>query len=135
SPDGIYIRRYWSLEPGSELRLPSNDAYAESFLNVFSKAVRCGLRGKGRVGSMLSGGMDSGSIVAVASQLLREWGGGPLPTFSAISEDETNCVETQTVRAALTMNNLEPRTVHPGQFSEFQPELDELAWNLDEPFD
>ena len=75
------MKRYWTLEPGPELRLSSDEEYAEAFLEVFTEAVRCRLRGAGSVGSMLSGGMDSGSIVAVARTLLAEAGQGPLSYF------------------------------------------------------
>ena len=33
TPAGMQVRRYWSLEPGPELRLPSDAAYAEAFLD------------------------------------------------------------------------------------------------------
>lgn len=135
SPEGVRVQRYWSLEPGAELHLPSNEAYAEAFLEVFTEAVRCRLRGAGPVGSMLSGGMDSGSIVAVARQILAREGQGPLPTFSAIGPDASSCVETRTIQAALTMEGLDPCTVGYDQLDEFMPDLEELTWNLDEPFD
>jgi asparagine synthase (glutamine-hydrolysing) len=135
SPDGLRLWRYWTLEPGPELRLPSEEAYAEAFRDVLTESVRSRMRTRGRTASMLSGGMDSGAIVAVASQLLRDAGAGPLPTFSAIARDEADCVESQAIRAALTMAGLEPCTVHPGQLDDFRPELDQLTWNLDEPFD
>lgn len=135
SPDGLRLWRYWTLEPGPVLRLPSAEAYAEALRDVFTQAVRCRLRSRNRPGSMLSGGMDSGAIVAVASQLLRESNAGPLPTFSAVAQDPTNCVESQAIHAALTMAGLEPCTVHPGQLDDFRPELDQLTWSLQEPFD
>lgn len=135
TPDGMKQRRYWTLEPGPELRLASNEAYAEAFLEVFTEAVRCRLRSAGPVGSMLSGGMDSGSVVAVARGLLAEEGRGPLPTFSAVGPDPETCVETRTIHAALTMEGLEPHLVNHAELKEWLPELEELTWNLDEPFD
>jgi asparagine synthase (glutamine-hydrolysing) len=135
TPEGMQQRRYWTLEPGPELRLPSNEAYAEAFLDVFTEAVRCRLRSVGPVGSMLSGGMDSGSVVAVARGLLAEEGRGPLPTFSAVGPNPETCIETRTIHAALTMCGLDPYIVSRGQLDGLMPELEELTWNLDEPFD
>jgi asparagine synthase (glutamine-hydrolysing) len=135
TPEGVRLRRYWTLEPGPELQLPSNQAYAEAFLDVFSEAVRCRLRSAGPVGSMLSGGMDSGSVVAVARGLLAKEGRGPLPTFSATAPDPNACIETRTIQAALTMDDLDPCTIHYGQLDELMPELEDLTWSLDEPFD
>lgn len=135
TPEGMKMRRYWTLEPGPELRLPTDEAYAEAFLEVFTEAVRCRLRSAGPVGSMLSGGMDSGSVVAVARGLLADEGREPLPTFSAVGPDAETCVETRTIHAALTMQGLEPHLVNYAELEEWLPELEELTWNLDEPFD
>jgi asparagine synthase (glutamine-hydrolysing) len=84
---------------------------------------------------MLSGGMDSGSIVAVASKLLKEKGLGPLPTFSAVGPNPATCIETRTVHAALAMDGLNPHLVNRKDLNELLPELVELNWALDEPFD
>ena len=133
--DGLRIDCYWTLKPGPELHLGSNESYAEAFLEVFTEAVRCRLRSAGPVGSMLSGGMDSGSVVAVARALLAEQGKEPLPTFSAIGPDPLTCIETRTILAALTMDGLEPHTVNHARLDELLPELAELAQNPGEPYD
>lgn len=135
TPQGVQKRRYWSLEPGEELRLPSDDAYAEAFLEVFTEAVRCRLRSAGPVGSMLSGGMDSSSIVAVARTLLAEEGRGPLYTFSGVSPDGVDCVETRAIHAVLTMDGLAPTMISSGTWGDLLPELERLTWNLNEPVD
>jgi asparagine synthase (glutamine-hydrolysing) len=135
TPDAMKQRRYWTLEPGPELRLSSSEAYAEAFLEVFTEAVRCRLRSAGSVGSMLSGGMDSGSVVAVARGLLAEEGRGPLPTFSAVGPDSEHCVETRTIRAAITMEGLAPHLISYAELQPWLPELQELTWDADEPFD
>jgi len=135
TPDKAQQELYWELEPGPELKLGSDEAYAEAFLDVFTKAVNCRLRGGRMVGSMLSGGMDSGSIVAVARELLAEKGTGPLPVFSAVGPDPETCVETKTIYAALAMDGLDPHIITLGQCDDLLPELVELTWSLDEPFD
>lgn len=135
TPDGIRIERYWELKAGPELNLESDDAYDEAFLDVFSEAIQCRLRGADTVGSMLSGGMDSGSIVAVARELRSQAGEGPLPTFSAVGPDPETCVETRTIHAALTMGGLAPHLVNHACLDELLPELEELTWSLEEPFD
>jgi asparagine synthase (glutamine-hydrolysing) len=135
TPNGLTKRRYWTLEPGPELRLPSDEAYAEAFLEVFTGAVRCRLRSAGPVGSMLSGGMDSGSVVAVARGLLAEQGRGPLLTFSAVGPDPETCVETRAIHAAMTMDGIAPHAISFTELDALMPELEELTWNLEEPFD
>jgi asparagine synthase (glutamine-hydrolysing) len=134
-PAGARQWRYWELEPGPELRLGSDEAYAEAFLEVFTEAVRRRLRGANTVGSMLSGGMDSGSVVAVARELRAQAGEGPLPVFSAIGPEPATCVETATILEAQAMGGLEAHSVNHAALGELLPELAELGWGVDEPFD
>jgi asparagine synthase (glutamine-hydrolysing) len=135
TPEGVRQWRYWALEPGPELRLATDQDYAEAFLEVFTEAVRCRLRSPGPVGSMLSGGMDSGSVTAIARGILAETGQGPLATFSAVGPDPETCVETRTIHAALSMGGLDPHLVSCADLDPLMPELELLTWQLDDPFD
>lgn len=68
------IRQYWHLETLSELRLGSQAAYADALLDIFKASVRCRLRSHRRVGCSLSGGLDSGSVTALAAAELAATG-------------------------------------------------------------
>ena len=78
------IDQYWRLENTPTLLLPRRQDYVEAFSEVFEAAVRSRLRcqadsgiddqGKKQIGVTLSGGLDSGSVTAVAAKLLRENG-------------------------------------------------------------
>jgi asparagine synthase (glutamine-hydrolysing) len=94
-PTGLSLKRYWQPQPGPELRLATDEEYEEAFLDPFGKAVECRLRGGDTVASMLSGGMDSSSIVGVARKLRLDAGGPPLRTFSVIRREPAGCPETQ----------------------------------------
>jgi asparagine synthase (glutamine-hydrolysing) len=134
--DRLQHRHYWRPETQPELQLESDDAYAEAFLEVFTEAVRCRLRSTdGSLGSMLSGGMDSGSIVAVARGILAAEGRGPLKTFSAVGPDAATCRETRTIHAALTMGGIDPQLIDYTRLGNLLPALTELMWAVDEPFD
>src|SRR3989442_1004237 len=84
SRDGVRIEQYWALDPDREIRMKSDGEYAAAFREIFTEAVRCRLARPIPVGSMLSGGLDSSSIVFVAPKLLAEDGSRELHTFSAI---------------------------------------------------
>jgi asparagine synthase (glutamine-hydrolysing) len=72
TPDRVQTERYWFPENVSELHLKSDDEYVEAFLEAFTQAVSVRLRSYNHVGVTLSGGLDSGSVMAVAGGLLRE---------------------------------------------------------------
>ncbi|MBK9123579.1 MAG: hypothetical protein IPM16_10745 [Chloroflexi bacterium] len=127
-------RKYWAQNPKRVIRFNRDAEYVEAFLDVFTKAVSDRLRAPERVGSMLSGGIDSSSIVGVARRLLQKRGLPPLPTFSAISEDETD-VETQVIRAALTIDHLEPHLLKPSGLAELYPEMEPLYTETHDLFD
>jgi asparagine synthase (glutamine-hydrolysing) len=133
--EGLRRTRYWRLEPEPELRLRSNEAYAEAFLEVFEKAVRCRLRTVGPPGAMLSGGIDSGTVVAVARKLLAADDRGPLHTFSAVSPEGAAEPETRAIRATLMMGGLEPHVVNYGHLDDLLADLLRLMRDGDEPFD
>ena len=133
--DGLSIRRYWTLRAGQPLALDSDEDYAAAFLEVFTEAVRCRLRGAGPVGSMLSGGMDSGSIVAVATQLLVAAGGPALKTFSAIGPDPDSCRESVTILEAVKISHIEPLVFSPSILDEHGEAVLALTEQVDDPFD
>lgn len=127
--------RYWQPHLPEPLRLGSDEAYAEAFRAVFEEAVAARLRAPpGKLASMLSGGMDSGSVSAVAARLLQQAGAPPLPVFSAVST-APDCVETRTIRAAQTMAHLAPHDIALEDFDTYAEALERLSRDSGEPFD
>ena len=124
--------RYWCLDASRELRLNSDQDYAEAFREIFTEAVLCRLRSAFPVGSTLSGGLDSSSIACTARQLLAELGNRPLHTFSAIfpnlpKEDLRRIDERRYISAVLAQGGFESHYVH----TDVSP-LIELLWQDDE---
>ncbi|HEX7122007.1 MAG TPA: asparagine synthase-related protein, partial [Gemmatimonadaceae bacterium] len=66
----VRVWRYWELET-REIRYRTADEYAEHYLALLSEVVRTRLRTSSPIGALLSGGLDSSSIVAVAHELFR----------------------------------------------------------------
>jgi asparagine synthase (glutamine-hydrolysing) len=83
TPAGLHVRQYWRLEDTPELHLPTFQDYVDGFLEVYREAVRCRTRSDRPIGVTLSGGLDSGSVAALAARELAEQG-KRLAAFTAV---------------------------------------------------
>ncbi|MFP4060595.1 MAG: asparagine synthase-related protein [Bacteroidales bacterium] len=79
----VKTNRYWYLENTPELKLGSEQEYIDAFMEIYREAVRCRLRSYRPVGATLSGGLDSGSVCALAAPMLAERGES-LKAFCAV---------------------------------------------------
>jgi asparagine synthase (glutamine-hydrolysing) len=68
SPDGLKIRRYWTPPTNGRIRYAKPEEYVENFRSLLEAAVEDRLRME-RVGLLLSGGLDSSSVAAMAKEL------------------------------------------------------------------
>jgi len=133
TPSGLDVAEYWHPEPGPALGPMSDDDYRQGFIEVFSNAVDARLRSApGTVGSMLSGGMDSGSVVAVGKEILSARGDEPLPTYSCARHRGADCAESGAIHAAVSMPSISPHLIHPDALHD---RLDALISGNEEPFD
>jgi asparagine synthase (glutamine-hydrolysing) len=86
STEGLRIARYWSLPIDERIRYNRSDQYVEHFQMHLRDAVADRLWG-GRTGILLSGGLDSSSLGAVARELSPERGeSGKLRAYTATYE-------------------------------------------------
>ena len=86
------VWQYWRLEDTPELRLPNFEDYVAHFLEVYSDAVNCRLRSSKPIGVTLSGGLDSGSVAALAAKTLHRQGKRLTAYTSAPLHDVQNTV-------------------------------------------
>ena len=131
---GVALRSYWELRPQPQIALPSDNAYAETFLEIFTEAVRCRLRSAGPAGAMLSGGVDSGSVAAIAGRLLAAAGRGPLHCYSAVGPDPRTCAETRAIAISSALEGLTSHSIGEEDLVEMHGEL-RRAPPSSEPFD
>ena len=68
TPESVYTKRYWDLNPHYELKLNSEEEYIEHFKEKMNESVRCRLRSDYDVGTELSGGIDSSAVTGFAAQ-------------------------------------------------------------------
>ena len=134
SERGVKTWRYW--EPGNlpVNKFASQQECAEAFLEQMRIAVKCRLRSNGPVGAMLSGGLDSSSIVGLIRKEFRGELQQPLKTISLIREDRENCKDWQYIQEMLKDGWLDP-VILPSDVAGVGSKvwLDNIA-KVDEPF-
>jgi asparagine synthase (glutamine-hydrolysing) len=81
------MSRYWTPELGPELKLSSDEDYAEALREHMFQAVHCRMRSAFPVGVTLSGGLDSSSVACIAARRLREKGQRLIAVSSALPEN------------------------------------------------
>jgi asparagine synthase (glutamine-hydrolysing) len=129
---GIEEIRYWTPTL-------SDDGSADpvEFRRVFERAVARRLVADVPVGTCLSGGLDSSSIVCVMSRLLAEHVpdassmGERLKVFSAVFDGDP-IDEREYIDVVLAESGAEPHWIRPTS-QEFIDELDRLVWHQEEP--
>ncbi|MDF5720875.1 MAG: lasso peptide isopeptide bond-forming cyclase [Rhizonema sp. PD37] len=111
SQSGIKIKSYWELDPHREMKMDSDQAYADKFREIFTEAVRCRLRSAFPIASQLSGGLDSSAVTCVARDLLTKKKKS-LHTISTIFDTITECDERPFINAVLEQGGLTPHYVY-----------------------
>ena len=81
---GTHRERYWDIDPSRHLKCASDQEYGDHFHEVFEVAVRDRLRSNHPIAAMLSGGLDSSSIVCLA-QKIRKTSGISEPSLESFS--------------------------------------------------
>lgn len=131
---GVETWRYWNPQNLPALCFTSMEECAEAFLAQLRIAVKCRLRSIGPVGAMLSGGMDSSSIVGLISKECRAELTQPLKTFSLIREDRENCLDWRAIKEMLKDDWLDPVIITSELSSDVCRTYFDNIKNLNDPF-
>jgi asparagine synthase (glutamine-hydrolysing) len=136
SGEGISVWRYWQLQVSDELEVPALErpALVKEFRERFCETVSIHLRSDVPVGSCLSGGLDSSSIVcAVSSELRRRnaWREDWQHTFSACFDDP-RLDERPYIQAVTEATQCKPHFVFP-RGERLAEEMDRWLWHQEEP--
>ncbi len=120
--------RWYTLRPAAQGSKPLGVRTRE----LLDKAISLRLRSDVPVGVSLSGGMDSSSVLAVASSLRTAEGVAPPQSFSARSSDPATD-EHRYAEQVVTATGSRNSEVLPS-FEGLIDELDSIIWHMDEPF-
>lgn len=126
----IQSSRYWTLSPPSPHASGTED-YVDGFSHHFEKAVARHYREPRHTGILLSGGLDSSAIAAMAVSM-----GIPSPkTFSLIAgDDDPHCMESRAIKGIQSHLPLHSQSDDSQEVTPLLPPLSELAARTDNPF-
>jgi len=131
--------RYWDFVVSNEVAALSEKditAKCRGFFDIFTDSVRSHLISDVTVGSCLSGGLDSSTVVAVISQLIKKNQAaavGPRQqTFSACYQNSA-IDEQRYINIAVQSSGALSNRVFP-EAEGFRKTLPQLLWHQEEPF-
>ncbi len=127
----VSVSSYWDIDLNKRSAL-NEKASIEKFTHLFSQSIKRRLRSDVQVGTSLSGGLDSSSIVATICKLITKGNSKNLSTFSAVfdgyEKDESKYM--QLVIQKFDIKNLQ---VKPG-VDALISDLEKLSYHQEEPF-
>ena len=122
------VHRWYDAAPADLGSVPVEEAVRERLF----ESVSLRLRSDVPVGTCLSGGLDSSSIVSIASRLRADEGAPPPDSFTAQCEDP-RLDEMPHVRSVVAATGSRNHTVLPTAV-DVTDHLDSVLWHMDEPF-
>lgn len=111
-PENHRLWRYWELVPQDEIRYRHDHEYAEHFRDLLFTVVEDRLRSLYPIGALLSGGLDSGSVVCTAQELLQRRGvdSSRMVAFSSVF-DGLDCDERAYIESIRSKYDLDVRYI------------------------
>ncbi len=133
----VSIKRYWDINPDEEPQINTDNVADDAknvqrFYELFEDSIRLRLRSDVPVGTCLSGGLDSSSIVCVVNNLLMGQLTPIQKTFSSCFEDKTYD-EREFIQEVINKTGVEANFIFPDGNKLFDI-IPNVIWHQDEPF-
>lgn len=136
---GLVIERYWHLPVPESVYPSSLEDSIEAFNALFDDSVLIRLRSDVKVGSCLSGGIDSSAIVATIHKIMSKNGfsseqiGDIQQTFSAVYQSDGPYNESKYVNLLLNNIPIKKNLTIP-DLDKFRTVVEKMVWHQEEPF-
>ena len=139
TPRQTEVQRYWNLPQGNRASFRNIGEAAERLEELLRDSVSLRMRSDVRVGTMLSGGLDSTSVISMVRRLMEsssaahEATGDTLQAFTAIYQN-SDIDEEPLVDELCRSLGVRANKVHPLQEDDLQELLYKSAWHMESPF-
>ncbi|MFA5233466.1 MAG: asparagine synthase (glutamine-hydrolyzing) [Sulfurimonas sp.] len=124
------IKRYYDIKE-NEIKLDENSS-VDAYKSKLIEAITLRLRSDVKVGTCLSGGLDSSSIAAIASKIYKKKSDDKFTAIHAKSS-EKNSDESFFAQEVANTCNLDLNIIEPKQ-DEFINNIDDVIYTQEEPF-
>lgn len=132
--NNFFIKRYYTINVNEGIKNIEENVVIDKYKNSLINSIKLRLRSDVRVGTCLSGGLDSSTITALASNFYQN--NNLDNKFIAIhaksiekSTDESNYAE----EVANNFNNIDLKIIEPSR-EDFVKHIDEVIYTQEEPF-
>ncbi len=126
------IKRYYDPTLAVNDQISEAEA-ADEFRRLLSDSVRMHLRSDVEVGSCLSGGLDSSSLVCIMNRLLAVEGKGAIQRTFSSHFDEAEANELEFMQVVIRKTGVKASFIYPKP-DDLLHDLDRMVWHQDEPF-
>jgi asparagine synthase (glutamine-hydrolysing) len=130
--NGKTIDKYYTLHVDAKLQNKSEKDLVSAFKDLFSDAIKLRLRSDVKVGTSLSGGLDSSAISAIASKEYIKKSKDAFVAINAKSIDDKND-ESAFAKIVADKLNLDLNVVMP-TYDDFLKTIDDVIYTQEEPF-
>jgi asparagine synthase (glutamine-hydrolysing) len=127
------IQQWYNLKDKIKANDTSFDEATARLLELFTDSVRLRLRSDVKVGSCLSGGLDSSSIVTVMNQILKEKDSPNIQETVSSCFDIKQFDEREYIDEVIKHTKIISHKVFP-PFENLFYDIDKIVWHQDEPF-
>lgn len=130
----FFVKKYYHLEKINEIKDVSNEsALINDYRLIFDSAVQLALRSDVKVGSALSGGIDSSCLVGSMVNELHNQASPITPECVSACFNEKEIDESYYIDAVSNKFNVDVHKVYPN-FDQFKENFEKLIWHQEEPF-
>lgn len=126
------VERYFTIETKSEIKNLNEEQSVDAYRGLLQSAVKLRMRSDVKVGSCLSGGLDSSSITAMSAEI---YGKSSQQKFTAIHarSSESQFDESELAKQVAEFCKVDLNIIQPAA-NDFLNVLDEVIYTQEEPF-